>query len=140
VTRRGRRRRPARPLAAAAAVLAIVIVIVHPAVLAWAAIVAAAVLGWRYRHMFRRPPGHRAAPARPRAPAVRSGRDDARARRNGWAPPARGQLVTVRVSPECAGDACAMCPGGDCGCVCGHNPRVIGAMNTARADTGPPPF
>jgi len=66
---------------------------------------------------------------------------DARARRNGWAPPARPRMVTISVSAECADDACIACPGGGCACPCGHDSRVIVAMNTARRDDGGPvPF
>lgn len=103
------------------------------------AIAAAAVCGYgaawfRYRPRQSRAVA-RSSPARRQVPGP-SG--DARARRNGWAPPARGRLVTLAVSPECSGDACAMCPGGDCACRCGHDSRVIAAMNAARADAAPP--
>jgi hypothetical protein len=44
------------------------------------------------------------------------------------------------MSPECAGEACALCPGGGCACPCGHDSRVIAAMNGARADAAAVPF
>lgn len=63
-----------------------------------------------------------------------------RARRNGWTPPASAPMTTLTISEECATEACAMCPGGGCGCPCGHDPKVIAAINTARAGTDRPPF
>lgn len=66
---------------------------------------------------------------------------DARARRNGWTPPARAALVDVPMSAECSDDDHVGCPGTpDCRCPCAHDSAVIVAMNRARhaAGTGVP--
>jgi hypothetical protein len=84
-------------------------------------------------------PRRRAATARPvTRPRPRTAPGDARARRNGWAPPAAASMRALEVSEECADGACVLCPGAGCACICGHDPKVIGAMNTARAAASEP--
>jgi hypothetical protein len=137
MTRRARRRRPQRSLAVLAVIVAALLVLYRPANLVVVSLAGAAWAGWRYRRVFRRPRVQRRPVWRPVVPPVARPagrpRSDARAVRNGWAPPARPVLVTVAVSAECAGGECVLCPGGGCACVCGHDSRVIVAMNTARA-------
>lgn len=141
MTRRRRRVRGRPAVLIAATVL--VVVILHPVILALLVVPGAVWAGVRYRHLFRRPNRPPAA-LRPRQPAVtaapRPRPGDAQARRNGWIPPARPRVVLVGLTPECASGECAFCPGGDCGCPCGHNAKVIVAMNKARDDDAPPPF
>jgi hypothetical protein len=115
-----------------------------------AIIAGAALAGWHAYHRVHGvtpPPARRratAAAARPaRPPRPRTAPEDARARRNGWAPPAAPKLAMVALTVECAAGDCVSCPGGGCRCPCAHDTRVIVAMNTARArpaDPGPIPF
>jgi hypothetical protein len=101
------------------------------------------------------PQRRRAAPRRQQddawtitPPRPRTAPTDARARRNGWVPPASTNLRAVSISAECATDEHVFCPGAGCGCPCSHDPAVIGAMNAARhaanpaapTDTDPIPF
>jgi hypothetical protein len=54
------------------------------------------------------------------------------AQRNGWLPPEKPQLIGI--SPECADDQCAICPGEGCACSCDHDAKKIVARNAAQYD------
>jgi hypothetical protein len=161
MTRRRAARRNRRNWIAAAAIVLAVLFFARAysalAVIAAAAL-AAAIIGARWaarpRPVKRRPQRRQAAPwANPRPvtpPQPRTARGDARARRNGWIPPAAASTRTVAISDECAEDSHVFCAGTGCACPCNHDPRVIAAINEARytapdiarppADTGPIPF
>lgn len=114
----------------------------HPLLVSLLALLAtvSAALIRRGRRSFQRRPPARPAPSAP--PPPRQAPGDARARRNGWLPPARPALL-MGITAECADGDCAICPGGDCACPCGHDARVIVAMCDARraaADSEEVPF
>lgn len=73
----------------------------------------------------------------PHSAPQRPVRSDARAARNGWAPPAWPRMTTIAITPECAGGACALCAGGACQCpLCMHDPKRLAAVNAALYDAG----
>jgi hypothetical protein len=145
-----RTRRAWRTWGARAAVLVLLALVldhrlIWPLVVFAAAVTASAATVMYRRRRRRAVTGRRTAPVRAAAtrPArTRTAPADARARRNGWAAPADANAA-MAISDECADSACVMCPGAGCCCPCGHDPFVIAAMNTARANRGavpvPPP-
>jgi hypothetical protein len=152
-TRRNRRRRNCA-IAAAAAVIALVLFInwgLLPFIVA--GVIAAAFYSARWYRAnhpaaVRPAQNRRAAPQRPQddewaitPTRLRPAASDARARRNGWAPPASTNLRAVPISAECATDEHVFCPAAGCGCPCSHDPKVIAAINAARyasSTTAPP--
>lgn len=81
------------------------------------------------------PPRKKAATAKPRKPAADPALPATKqAQRNGWIPPKTSSGALV-ITPECAGDECALCPDpANCACSCEHDAAKIVARNAAHYD------
>lgn len=103
-------------------------------------VVLGAIIGYRRgRHravVLTAPPRKKAAPAKPQKPAADPALPATKeARRKGWLPPDSPKQGMLTITPECAGDECAVCSDPkNCSCPCDHDAAKIVARNAAHYD------
>jgi hypothetical protein len=102
-------------------------------------VVLGAVIGYRRgrrRAVVVTAPPRKKAVAKSRKPATDPALPATKqARRNGWIPPEKSSGGALTITPECAGDECAVCPDpANCACSCEHDAAKIVARNTAHYD------